>query len=133
MQNYSYTWITKEYHSSSNFERIIGLTASPGSDLKKILEVCKNLYSKEIEIRIESDPDVKQYVQEVKIEKIIIEIGIFSLITNRRTKSINTIPTRIDIMFSNNIKKPQKVFRWLLQHNYPYYPKARLIGASSPI
>ena len=74
VQNYSYTWITKEYHSSSNFERIIGLTASPGSDLKKILEVCKNLYSKEIEIRIESDPDVKQYVQEVKIEKIIIEL-----------------------------------------------------------
>ncbi len=74
VRDYSYTWITKEYHKTSNFERVIGLTASPGSDLKKILEVCKNLYSKEIEIRIESDPDVKPYVQEVKIEKEMVEL-----------------------------------------------------------
>ena len=74
VKDYSYTWIAKEYHKNSKFERIIGLTASPGSDLKKILEVCKHLNSKEVEIRIESDPDVKKYVQELKIEKEIIEL-----------------------------------------------------------
>ena len=35
VQEYSYTWIAKQYRKTSNFERLIGLTASPGSDLKK--------------------------------------------------------------------------------------------------
>lgn len=74
VQDYSYTWITKEYHKTSDYERIIGLTASPGSDLAKILEVCKNLYSKEVEIRTEKDPDVIPYIQEAKIEKEVIEL-----------------------------------------------------------
>ncbi len=74
VQDYSYNWITKEYHKTSDYERIIGLTASPGSDLGKILEVCKNLYSKEVEIRTEKDPDVKPYIQEARIKKELIEL-----------------------------------------------------------
>ncbi|MDP7622490.1 MAG: DEAD/DEAH box helicase, partial [Candidatus Woesearchaeota archaeon] len=49
VKNYSYTWVTKQYHKKSKYPRIIGLTASPGSDLEKIQEVCKNLYIEEIE------------------------------------------------------------------------------------
>jgi len=74
VQDYAYTWIAKEYHKRSNFERLIGLTASPGSDKGKILEVCKNIYSKKIESRTEEDPDVKEYTQELNIEKEMIEL-----------------------------------------------------------
>ncbi|MCD4759640.1 DEAD/DEAH box helicase, partial [archaeon] len=68
VKDYSYTWVSKQYHKVANFERIVGLTASPGSDLETITEVCKNIYAKEIEVRIETDPDVKQYIQEINIE-----------------------------------------------------------------
>ncbi len=74
VQEYAYTWIAKEYHKKSKFERLVGLTASPGSNKEKILEVCKNLYTKKIESRTEEDPDVKEYTQELNIEKEIIEL-----------------------------------------------------------
>ena len=62
VKDYSYTWVAKQYHKKSKWPRIIGLTASPGSDLDRIQEVCKNLYIEEIEIRTDQDPDVKRYV-----------------------------------------------------------------------
>ncbi len=74
VKNYSYTWIAKQYHNKSDYERIVGLTASPGSDIETITEVCKNLYSKEIEARVESDPDVKKYVQDINIDWIKVEL-----------------------------------------------------------
>ena len=66
--DYAYTWIAKQYQKNSRFPRIIGLTASPGSDLEKIQEVCSNLHIEEIEIRTDKDPDVKPYVHEVNLE-----------------------------------------------------------------
>ena len=36
VKDYSYTWVAKQYHKKSKFPRIIGLTASPGSDLERI-------------------------------------------------------------------------------------------------
>ena len=74
MKDYSYTWIAKQYHKKSDWERIIGLTASPGSDLDTITQVCNNLYTTEIEARVETDPDVKQYIQDINIEWIKLDL-----------------------------------------------------------
>jgi len=74
VKDYSYTWLIKQYHKKSKFPRIIGLTASPGSDLERIQEVCKNLYIEEIEIRTDNDPDVKPYVQEIGMEWVKVEL-----------------------------------------------------------
>jgi len=74
VKDYSYTWVAKQYHKKSRFPRIIGLTASPGSDLEKIQEVCKNLYIEEIEIRTDKDPDVKPYVHDVDINWVTVEL-----------------------------------------------------------
>lgn len=74
VKDYSYTWISKQYHNKSDYERIIGLTASPGSDLETITEVCKNLYAKEIEARTENDPDVKDYIQDINIDWIKLDL-----------------------------------------------------------
>lgn len=75
VKDYSYTWVAKQYHKKSKWPRIIGLTASPGSDLEKIQEVCKNLYIEEIEIRTDNDPDVKPYVHEVEISWVDVELS----------------------------------------------------------
>ena len=74
VKDYSYTWVAKQYHKKSRFPRIIGLTASPGSDLERIQEVCKNLFIEEIEIRTDEDPDVKPYVYEININWINVEL-----------------------------------------------------------
>ncbi|MCP3682971.1 MAG: DEAD/DEAH box helicase [bacterium] len=72
--DYSYVWIAKQYHRKASFPRIIALTASPGSDMEKITEVCKNLYIEEIEVRTAADPDVKPYIQDVKIDWIKVNL-----------------------------------------------------------
>ena len=74
VKDYSYTWVTKQYQKKSKWPRIIGLTASPGSDLEKIQEVCKNLYIEEIEIRTDKDPDVRPYVHEIDINWVKVEL-----------------------------------------------------------
>ena len=72
--DYSYVFVAKQFMKLSSFPRIIALTASPGSDLEKIQEVCKNLFIEDIEVRTDEDPDVKPYVQEIETEWIKVEL-----------------------------------------------------------
>ncbi len=65
--DYSYVWLAKQYEKIAKFPRILALTASPGSEVEKIDEIIKNLFIEEIEVRIDTDPDVAPYVQEVDI------------------------------------------------------------------
>jgi len=72
--NYSYVWIGKKYYNEARFPRIVGMTASPGSDLEKITEVCNNLMIEEIEVRTEFDSDVRPYIQEIKIDYVEVDL-----------------------------------------------------------
>ncbi len=66
--NYSYVFVSEIYRKQSNKRLSLGMTASPGNDISKILEVCKNLEISNIEIRTKYDPDVKPYVHDLKIK-----------------------------------------------------------------
>ena len=72
--NYSYVWLAGKYEDLARYPRIIGLTASPGSDLETITEVCNNLRIEEIEARTESDSDVKPYIQQVAVEYVKVSL-----------------------------------------------------------
>lgn len=72
--DYSYVFLTKQYNKKAKHPKILALTASPGSDLEKIQEVCKNLYIEEVEIRTDNDPDVKPYVQEMDINWVKVQL-----------------------------------------------------------
>ena len=64
---YAYVWIAERYEKTSKFSRILGLTASPGSDMETVQEVCSNLHIEKLEVRTEKDSDMKPYIQDVKI------------------------------------------------------------------
>jgi Fanconi anemia group M protein len=66
--DYSYNFIARQYQQKAKYPRILGLTASPGSELEKIEEVCQNLFIEDVEIRTDADPDVQPYVQETEID-----------------------------------------------------------------
>ncbi len=91
--NYSYTFIAKRYVSDADFPRILALTASPGSDVEKIKEVCKNLFIENVEVRTEDDPDVKPYVKEVVIDWIGVELS--GKILELRNKLLGLYKSRI--------------------------------------
>ncbi len=73
--NYAYVFVAKQYQKIAKYPRIVALTASPGSDMEKIKEVCINLYIEDVEVRTQEDEDVKPYVQEMDIDWVNVEIG----------------------------------------------------------
>jgi Fanconi anemia group M protein len=65
---YSYVFVSEMYQKQREDSRLVlGITASPGNDITKILEVCKNLEISNIEIRTKYDRDVRPYVHDLKI------------------------------------------------------------------
>ncbi|MFH1801736.1 MAG: DEAD/DEAH box helicase [archaeon] len=74
IKNYDYNYIAKKYAEHAKNQRILGMTASPGSESAKIKEVCKNLSIEEVELRTRISDDVKEYLQDLEFEKIIVEL-----------------------------------------------------------
>ncbi|MFH1751882.1 MAG: DEAD/DEAH box helicase [archaeon] len=74
VQNYSYVFIARQLMKEKNNGIILGLTASPGSEQEKINEVCENLFIKNIEIKTLEDEDVKEFVNEIKVEWKLIDL-----------------------------------------------------------
>ena len=64
---YAYVFVSEMFQKQREGRRVLGLTASPGNDITKILEVCKNLDISNIEIRTKYDPDIRPYVHDLKI------------------------------------------------------------------
>ncbi|XP_042062897.1 DEAD-box ATP-dependent RNA helicase FANCM [Salvia splendens] len=73
--NYSYCVAVRELMDASTQLRILGLSATPGSNQKTIQHVIDNLQISTLEYRSESDPDVQPYVHDRKIELIQVSMG----------------------------------------------------------
>ncbi len=74
-KNYDYNFVAKTYQEQATNSRLLGLTASPGSESSKIKQICKNLSIQEVELRTRYSPDVKKYLQELEFEKIFVEFS----------------------------------------------------------
>lgn len=70
LKNYDYTKVVEKYKAQANNIRILGLTASPGSDPDIVRQICKHLNIEEIELRTRESEDVKPYLQELDFEKV---------------------------------------------------------------
>jgi len=78
---------------------ILGLTASPGGQKKKIKEVITNLKTEIIEARTRDDPDVLKYVKDIDVEWIKVEL-------NDEMKDIQSI---LEEFLYSQIQKLQKL------------------------
>ncbi|MEW5937697.1 MAG: DEAD/DEAH box helicase [Candidatus Thermoplasmatota archaeon] len=61
-------------HDSVGSNLVLGITASPGSDPQKVMEVCGNLGIENVEIRTEHDADVIPYIHDIKEEWVRVSI-----------------------------------------------------------
>ncbi|MCD6572281.1 MAG: DEAD/DEAH box helicase [Thermoplasmata archaeon] len=72
---YSYVFVAKKYIEQRKEEKhVLGMTASPGSDIDRIMEICKNLDIHNIEIRNRYDKDVRPYVHGLTLEWKLVEL-----------------------------------------------------------
>ncbi|WP_456472613.1 DEAD/DEAH box helicase [Methanocaldococcus sp.] len=69
--NHAYAYVAKKFKDKVH---ILALTASPGHDVDKVMEICENLGIRRIEFRDENDEDVKPYVAKVKTIPIKIDL-----------------------------------------------------------
>lgn len=74
VKEYAYTEIARTYVSQSEFPMILGMTASPGSTLERVMSVCRNLYIEKVEFRDEDDPDVKPYIHKIDIDWVKVDL-----------------------------------------------------------
>lgn len=72
--DYPYPFIAELYMRRAKNPRILGLTASPGATKEKIEAICRGMHMERVEIRTESDEDVKPYVHGVRTEWIGVEL-----------------------------------------------------------
>jgi ERCC4-related helicase len=73
-KNYDYNYVAQQYKVQAKNKRVMGLTASPGSDTEKIKEICRNLSIEEVELRTRKSEDVKKNLQELEFEKVHVEL-----------------------------------------------------------
>lgn len=74
IRNYDYTSIARHYKRENENGRILGLTASPGSNSDKIKEICRNLFIEEVELRTRESEDIKHNLQELEFEKVQVDL-----------------------------------------------------------
>lgn len=69
---YTYKFLADQYAKKASYPKILALTASPGNDKEKIIEVCQNLFIEHVEVRNEHDGDVAPYVQSIKMDVVSV-------------------------------------------------------------
>jgi ERCC4-related helicase len=74
VKKYAYPFVARVYTEKSKYPRILGLTASPGSEEEKINRICKNIFIDSVEIRTDSDEDVKPYIKEIESEYVKVDL-----------------------------------------------------------
>ncbi|RME31528.1 DEAD/DEAH box helicase [Candidatus Woesearchaeota archaeon] len=72
--DYAYVFIAERYRKQASHERILALTASPGSDKESIERVCTNLGIEEIEVRTAQSPDVQEYIQAIDVTHVTVKM-----------------------------------------------------------
>ena len=64
---YSYVNISKQYRAQARSPLVLGLTASPGSEIERVEEVVANLGIERVEARGPHDEDVVDYVKHIDV------------------------------------------------------------------
>lgn len=102
--NYAYTFLSNIF---SKYSHIIGFTASPSSKAEKIEEIMRNLQIGNLEIRNESDEDIKDYSHVISVDwnKLDMPTGIVPL-HNQLKQLYNDIILTLssDSLFSDHSK-----------------------------
>lgn len=68
----NYAYVTVAEHCGNQILSM-GITASPGSDVRRVEDICKNLGFVRIDIRDDDDPDVSPYIFDTYVKRV--EVG----------------------------------------------------------
>jgi Fanconi anemia group M protein len=101
VKDYAYTAIARKYVDQSEHPVILAMTASPGSDTRRIQDICNNLFIEHLEYRTEEDIDVKPYINPINVNWQWVSL----------TSEHNYIRSILRNMLDDKL-------RWLIQRGY---------------
>lgn len=122
--NYPYVDIAETYFDTAEKPQVLGLTASPGEDFDRLVEIAMNLKLERVSVRTDRSEDVEPYLGSMNIRKATLKkpelvVGMENLvdkmlrnflekITNYSNKSKNLTPDKLSI---SDLKEVQKEFQ----------------------
>ena len=115
VKDYAYTTIAKQYISQSEQPLILAMTASPGSDTKRIHDVCNNLFIEHIEYRTEEDVDVKPYVNPINVNWQWISLS--SEYNYIRSILKNMLDDKLRWLFQHGLLRKRGGIRWIFKRD----------------
>jgi ERCC4-related helicase/ERCC4-type nuclease len=71
---YAYNYIAERYYEDAEQPLVTGMSASPGDDEEAILDVCRNLGLRNVEVMTDEDADVSAYTHQTSVEWERIEL-----------------------------------------------------------
>ena len=86
--NYAYVFVAEQYKKQGKNQLVLGITASPGNQAKKIMEVCDTLNISGVEIRSEFDPDVMPYIHDIRITWVRVDLPDKVKLINKQLRKI---------------------------------------------
>ncbi|MEA3560006.1 MAG: DEAD/DEAH box helicase [Candidatus Thermoplasmatota archaeon] len=97
--DYPYVFIAEMFYKDRPDGGALGLTASPGHEVSRIYEVCSNLGIENIEVRVDSDEDVKPYIQDLDVQRVKVDVS----------KGMRTIISLLDRLFMERANRLQRM------------------------
>lgn len=105
--SYAYPYIAREYGKEAENGLIIGLTASPGGTKEKITEIMSNLGIERVEIRTESDHDVRPWIKKKEVEWLPVKLP--PSFDELRTRFRKTFDAKVSALRKVGFTKPSRV------------------------
>ena len=115
VKDYAYTTIAKQYISQSEQPLILAMTDSPGSDTKRIHDVCNNLFIEHIEYRTEEDVDVKPYVNPINVNWQWVSLS--SEYNYIRSILKNMLDDKLRWLFQHGLLRKRGGIRWIFKRD----------------
>jgi ERCC4-related helicase len=115
VKDYAYTAIANQYVSQSEYPVILAMTASPGSEIKRIHDVCKNLFIEHIEYRTEEDIDVKPYINSIDVNWQWVSLG--SEYSYIRSILKNMLDDKLRWLFQHGMLRKKGGIRWIFKRD----------------
>jgi Fanconi anemia group M protein len=93
---YAYTRLAEEYIRRCPYPLILALTASPGSEEDKVVEVIKNLWIEQVVWMSEDDEEVSKYIPGIKVGWVRVKLPAeYEMIRNEIKRMIESVIARL--------------------------------------
>jgi ERCC4-related helicase len=93
---YAYTRLAEEYVKRCTYPLILALTASPGSEEDKVVEVIKNLWIEQVVWMSEEDEEVSKYIPGIKVGWVRVKLPAeYEQIRNEIKRMIESVIARL--------------------------------------